>query len=156
MDGKTHDMTSVFWPFIHFVCNMPYTLLQKTRVFNALRKVAYSHSAFKLHMSATAELDADAFYDALPLGVITDGEWLVFTDFNRMFWGMHEMYERAPDCERRKKIMRAMKIIHDIAQVNEVMTCMSSCTLTPIVDVEQPTQTTESALEELMAEMSLM
>jgi hypothetical protein len=153
--GKAHDMTGVFWPFISMVANMPYDMLRKTHAFNAFKKVMEADPAFRIHMSAVEDLDADVFYDAMPLGMWADGEWMYFTDVNKLFWCMHEIYERQPDSERRTKMMRAMRTMETIAKMNDTLDAFETLSVSRTFPRPAETQPTTESIENLISQMSI-
>lgn len=125
----THNMTNIFWSFINYVCDMPYDMLTHTTAFRAFEMVARSDGSFKLHISVLHDIDASAFYDALPLGTWTDGEWIVFADINRLFYGLHEMYQSQPDSEHKRKMNKAMNIIERISAMNDALEALGDMTV---------------------------
>lgn len=149
MGTKAHDMTAVFWPFISMVATMPYDILKRTHAFNAFKKVMKADPAFRIHMSAVEDLDADVFYDAMPLGMWADGEWMYFADINKLFWCMHEIYERQPDSARRTKMMRAMRTMETISKMNETLDALETLT------VSRPPVTQPESIENLISQLSI-
>ena len=121
MATPCHNMTNVFWSLVNYVCTMSYEMLCKTNVYAAFSKVARTDATFKLHLGILDDFDASMYYDALPTGVWTDGEWLVFGNMDRLFYGLREMYDRVPDCERKMKLNRAILVIEYIITLNEAI-----------------------------------
>lgn len=151
----TNNMTAVFWPLINFVCAMPYSILRKTEVFKSFEKVANTNGTFKIHISALVEFGATDFRQALPLGTwFENDQWLVFADVNRMFYGMLEIYQCQPiECEHRKKLTMAMKIMEEIVALNELDDMMGSLSFDP-APVPAPAVNV-SPIDELLARLSV-
>lgn len=106
------------------VVGMPFEMLKTTQSFQYFEGISASQSnpAFRIHLSALEDLDADVFYDAMPKGTWADGEHICFANLDRLFYGMHEIYQRQPPSERKSKIMRAMQIIENIISTNDITT----------------------------------
>lgn len=155
MANRVYDMTSVYWSFIQFVCNMSYQMLQHTRVFNTFQKVAYTTAKFKLHMSILDGVDDSAFYDSLPMGVQAVGEWMIFEDFNRLFWGMYEIYNLQEDSPRRKQIMQAMRVMVKIAEENNDNHLLDIISKLSVNDVPPGTEALTESIDTLFADLNI-
>ena len=106
------DMTSGFWSFINFVCNMPYELLRKPETRRVFDRMSSYTTVVKLHRKI---IDVSALKGPLPKGVCEMGEWIVFQDINRLFLGMCEMYTPVAESEKRSRLFYAVRVLQDVA-----------------------------------------
>lgn len=141
-----HDVTSVFWPFISLVASLPYDVLKNTNAFNSFQKLADINPSFRIHLSAIDDIDESHLYDAIPLGTWADEEWMYFKDMNRLFWGLHELYQRQPPSERRTKITKALEAMQTISMANDISYAMETLSMKSTVD---------ETISELISRMSL-
>jgi hypothetical protein len=120
------DVTEIFWPFVDMLRSMTFDDLKSTKEFDAFNKLQVLKSSFALHMGCVEDLDASVFYDALPLGIWVENEWMYFADINRLFYGMQEIYERENPSKRRTMILEAVVRLQHLVQIQEAMDMMDA------------------------------
>jgi hypothetical protein len=121
MTTQAHDVTDVFWPFINMAASLPYDVMKHTDVYSIFHQLSDSTLAFRIKMSEVQDenFDMAVFNLDKPYGVWVDGKWMYYSDINRLFWGMHEIYMKQPKTVKRRNIIKAMDAISMYCAVQE-------------------------------------